>query len=601
MPTPSRPLAVTIALGLAALFPLNPASSHQPKSSDASSPEQTIVELVSTSSGFPDKPFAKGEYKHVRSAYAAFIEAKHGATLKAELGGDASQFWKWLDDNAELKEMFLTALDPQTDNLAAAAGVLRDLWKADPDAVKSHPSLAVAVALVWDFPKAAYDYVGHQVRTKSTLPEAVAKVGALENFRFALDRAAKLKGPHLQLPWEFLVHVVNHRTPESERDWAIAKYLPRRVGIGTVYKEIEYDRVMLETRSEVCKLNGKPYTLPSIREFGGVCAMQADFSARVAKSLMVPAEYVGGEANSGGLHAWVMWAEVKAVRADAVTFTLESFGRYNLDQYYVGTLKDPQSGREMTDRDLERRLTAVGAAPLNSRQADLLMRIYPLVLEQKQLTTALRLAYLKRVLALYPMCDAAWTELATLYKEGKLTDATEAAELANRALLTFAKFPDFSWTLADPLLTPQKDKGSRSRLYERLVTSYEQLGRPDLACEARLKLVEYQVEAKDHQKAFTGLAGTVRKFPAEGRYVPRMMLKLQDVTKEIKTGPAQLTKFYFELLPLIPAQRGNEVSKYCVTMHEQAISFLKENGKAKEAASLEQTLTKIKASGKLAP
>jgi protein-S-isoprenylcysteine O-methyltransferase Ste14 len=62
---------------------------------------------------------------------------------------------------------------------------------------------------------------------------------------------------------------------------------------------------MLRTQSEVCRLNGKPYTLQSIKDYGGVCAMQADFAARVAKSLGVPAEYVGGEANFGGLHAWV--------------------------------------------------------------------------------------------------------------------------------------------------------------------------------------------------------------------------------------------------------------------------------------------------------
>ncbi|MFV2038658.1 MAG: Clp protease N-terminal domain-containing protein, partial [Acidimicrobiales bacterium] len=30
------------------------------------------------------------------------------------------------------------------------------------------------------------------------------------------------------VPWEFLVHVVNHRTPAGERDWALANYLPKR-------------------------------------------------------------------------------------------------------------------------------------------------------------------------------------------------------------------------------------------------------------------------------------------------------------------------------------------------------------------------------------
>src|SRR5262249_11617808 len=182
------------------------------------------------------------------------------------------------------------------------------------------------------------------------------------------------------------------------------------------------------------------------------------FAARVGKCLVVPAEYVGGEANSGGLHAWVMWVEVKAVNKDAVTFTLESFGRYNLDHYYVGTLKDPKTGKTITDRELERRLTAVGNAPHSSRHADLLMRAYPIVRDAKEFTTKQQLNYLNKVLAVYPMCGEAWTELAALHRDGKLTDAQEATRLAERATIIFAKFPDFSWTLVDDLLTPQKDK-----------------------------------------------------------------------------------------------------------------------------------------------
>ena len=86
-----------------------------------------------------------------------------------------------------------------------------------------------------------------------------------------------------------------------------------------------------------------------------------------------------------------------------------------------------------------------------------------------------------------------------------------------------------------------------------------------------------------------------------GRYVPRMMTRLETVTKEYKGGPDQLAKFYLEVLPHIPPKRGDEVSKYCVTMHEQAIAYLKEHGKAKEAGLVEQNLARVKASGKSFP
>lgn len=563
-----------------------------PKAEDA---DAFLINLVwAPTGGFVEKAFTKGEYKHVRAAFAKYFEAKHGDLLKANLGDDAGPLFDFLHANAEARETLFTAIDPADDNPAAVMSVYRDLWKYDPVAVKANDELATAVAVVWDNPRGVYDYRGHQVRTKSTLSDGVMKVGALDNFKYALDRAAKLKGPQLQLPWEFLIHTVNHRTPVDERDWAVSNYLKRRSGIGTIYKDVEYDKIMLQTQSKVCKLNDKPYTLESILKHGGVCAMQADFAARVAKSVGVPAEYIRGESNSGGLHAWVMWVEVRAVQKEAVTFTLESHGRYFGDNYYVGTLNDPKTGKEMTDRELERRLTAVGTAPSSSRQSDLLMRIYPMVRDQKMLNTKQQLAYLNKVLTLYPMCDAAWAELAALHRDGKLTDALEATRLVDKALNTFAKFPDFSWKLVDDLLTAQKDKIYRTRTFEKMVASYELLGRPDLGCEARMKLVEYQSEAKEHKKAFDGLAYTVRKFPDEGRYVPKMITRMQEVAKDIKGGTDLMAKFYLEILPRVPAARGNEVSAYCVKLHEQAIGYLKDNNKPKEVTLVEQNLTRVK-------
>jgi hypothetical protein len=278
-----------------------------------------------------------------------------------------------------------------------------------------------------------------------------------------------------------------------------------------------------------------------------------------------------------------------------VTFTLESAGRYFLDQFYVGTLTDPRTGLKMTDRDMDRRLTAVGSAPHAARQADLLMRAFPAVRDQRGATPKEQQQYLNRVLTLYPMSERAWLELAAMHKDGKLTDAPEATRLAEKTLTTFAKFPDFSQQLVGDLLTPQKDKAVRTRVYEKMVAGYEALGRPDLACETRLELVGYQVEAGDHKKAFDGLTGTVRRFPAEGRYVPKMTAKMEEVARNLKNGPDLAAKFYLETLPRVPPRRGAEVSDYCVRLHEQAIAFLRDTGKAREATQVEQNLARVRA------
>jgi hypothetical protein len=552
------------------------------------------LELVAALAG--EKPFLRGEYKVVRAAFARYFEEKYADDIKAAFGDDHAALTAWLDANPEVKETFYTAIDPETDNVRRALEVFRDLYKHGPDKLKTYPSVAVAVAVVWDDPKAVYDYRGHQVRTKSLLPEGVAKVGPVENYEYLTKADGAIKTAAQALPWEFLAHVVNHRTPDDEREWAVQNYLKRRAGIGLSYKDVEYDVDMLKSQSKVCKLNDQPYSLPSIKRHGGVCAMQADFAVRVAKSLAVPAEYVRGEANSGGLHAWVMWVEVRSAARDKIDFALVSEGRYFGDQYYVGTLEDPKTGKEITDRDMERRLTFLGQAPHNARQADLLMRAFPVVRERKNLTPTQQFDYLRRVRDVFPSAERAWLTLAEMTRDGKQKDAATAAVWADQALTIFARFPDFSWRIADDLLTPVKDRASRARLFERLVKNYEELGRPDLACEARLKLVEYQVEAKEWKKAADGLAQTVRKFPAEGRYVPRMMEKLQEVcaAREFKGGTDLLARFYLEILPKVPKTRGDEVSKYCVKMHEQAVEFLKKANKSKEAAVVESQLDRLR-------
>jgi hypothetical protein len=548
------------------------------------------------------KVMGKGEYKLMRATYARHFEAKYAAELKAAFGPDADAITKFLADNPELKETLFTAIDPEFDQVGPALTLFRDVYKYDPAKLKAHPQLAVAVCVVWDEPKAVYDYRGHQVRTRSKLPDDPMKVTWKDNYEFLIAREGDLKGVVQNLPWEFLVYAVNNRTPLAERDWAIKTYLKRRAGIGGIYKEVEYDKEMLRTEQAngpgkgECKLTDRDYTLENVRKYGGVCAQQADFAARVAKSLAVPAEYVSGEGNSGGLHAWVMWVEVKSVSKEKVEFALMSEGRYFGDQYYVGKVKDPRSGEKLTDRDMERRLATVGTAPQDARHADLLMRAYPAYRAKKDLTDKQRAAYAKRVLEVFPHSERAWLELADVGKGGSAFEPYEASALANKAFTTFAAFPDFSWQLFDPLLTAQKDKAQRSSVYEKAVLKYEALGRPDLACECRLKWAEYLEDAKDYKRAAEGLAQTISKFPAEGRYVPKVLDKLADVCGQYKDGTKKLAKFYLDFLPLVPKTRGDTVTEYAVKVHEQAADFFKANKMDKEAAAVDAVLKTLRKS-----
>ena len=561
---------------------------------DAAKPTPAAA-LVAALQG--DKPFLRNNYALVRAAYADYFAQTYREQIRVALPEDG-KLLAWLAKNDEARETLYCAIDPDADSLGRCIQIFNELYQVDPEKFKDHVDLAVAIAVTWDDPSAPYDYAYHARRTKSEMPPEAAQVGAVENYKRLIALTGAPKQALDLLPWEFLVHVVNNRTPAAECEWAVKNYLPRRAGIGKSYSDIVYDTVMLKTQSEVCKLNDKPYTLESIKKYGGVCAMQADFAARVAKSLAVPAEYVRGEANNGTLHAWVMWVELKRVTPTRLDFALMSEGRYFGDQYYIGTIRDPKTGRDLTDRAMERRLTVLGASPQSGRQAELLMRAYPIVSEAKKYSPRDKEIYIRKVQNVFAADEKSWLALAELYETGELKDANEAFLAANRAVTTFASFPDFSWQLAGPLLTPIKDKPRRVRLYERLVQSYESLSRPDLACEARLALADYQAAEGDHKKAADGLAGTMRKFPSEGRYVPKMMQKLEEVCREYKGGTDLLAKFYLQFLPLIPARRGDEPSKYAIAMHEQAVTFFEANSKPREAALVKQRLALVRGSGR---
>ncbi|MFO0936917.1 MAG: hypothetical protein U0798_10430 [Gemmataceae bacterium] len=553
-----------------------------------------VVESLST-----EKAFHKGEFKYVRGVFSKFFEDAYADEIKAGFGSDYAAITAWLEQNPEIKEMLYTAIDPESDRVMRALAVFKDLYKQGPEKLKTYANVAVACAVVWDDPRAAYDYRGHQIRTQSKLPDGVMNNRHIENYNYLIENEASFKNNLQHLPWEMLVHVVNHFTPASERTWALSQYTKRKM-IGTTYKDVQYDTEMLRTELRsgpgkgVCKIGGKDYTLENLKKFGGVCAQQADYSSRVAKSMCIPAEYVGGEGNSGGRHAWVMWVEIKSITKEKLDVSLQSEGRYLLDQFYVGTLHDPKTGKEMTDREMEMQLAAVVYAPNSARQADLLMRAYPVVAEKKSFTTKQKLDYVRNVIELFTFSDRAWSERASLIKSGGPVDATSAVNISDTSIRVFNNYPDFSWKYADDLLTPVKDKRTRARQFEKLVTRYEQLGRPDLACEARLKLADYQLEAKDYKTAAEGLSKTIAKFPSEGRYVPKMLGKLQVVCGEYKGGTEKLAQFYLQLLPLIPTTRGNEVSDFCIKVHEQALEFFKKNGKSQDIRQIEARLATLK-------
>ena len=356
----------------------------------ATPPEQELVDALGS-----NRALQRGEGLFVRAAVAKHFEATQAKTLDAVFGKDLAEFTAWLTENQEFREQLFTAIDPTCDDVPAALAIIRALYKLGPAQLRAHPQLAIALAVVWDTPAAVYDHTVHAVRTKSTLPTGVKAANAVTNYKQWLAVEKDLPGPTLRLPWEFLTHIINHRSTPEERTWAVTRYGQRRKMIGEIYPTVEFDVNMLRTRSAVCRLAGHNYDLPSVLKYGGVCAMQADFAARVGKCVLIPSEFIVGESAGGEYHAWVMWAEVRAITASGkIDFTLQREGAYHIDNYYVGLMQDPHTNRATTDRDTIRRLVVLGGEPDDARHAALLMRHYPLLAKWNRWTIEQKLRFI---------------------------------------------------------------------------------------------------------------------------------------------------------------------------------------------------------------
>jgi hypothetical protein len=543
--------------------------------------EKEITELFKSG-----KLFEKTQYKAVRGAFARLFEQRHAEEIKEAFGDDYDKLNAYLDAHTDLKHNFYTAIDERFDKVPAALMLFKELWKKFPEGVEKYPNLAIAVAVVWDdASRGVYDYRPHQIRAHASMPPKL--VDGLGNFEYLVANEKITDGRLRFLPWEFLTFVVDHRTPLKERGWAQSYYQASRGRAKSWHQDVPYDNDMLKgeldkSSSRKPRLEGREYTLANLKSHGGVCAHQADFASRVAKSVGIPAVWCWGASTYRGLHAWWMFVQVQSANADQLKFTLVSDGRiagFIKDQLFTGNVTDPQTTQQMLDRDMERRLWVVGRDPVAKRHAELVMRAYPWLCVQEEMDPKAKVAYLDRCLKVSPHSELAWLEFASLCRLEELDTGAKAVVSVHLASLykTFAAYPDFVARLMDDLLKTQPDPKEQIKNYEQAVALFEKAGRPDLACAARLKITDLWVAVAKWQTAGQGLITTIRKFPTEGRFVPQMTKKMQEVAGKYKDGPTALGQLYVELIPAMIIFYGKEGSGYCDKLSEQAIAYLREN------------------------
>jgi hypothetical protein len=534
--------------------------------------------------------FDRKQYKAVRAAFARAFEQKHAETIRAAFGEDHAKLTDWLNSKPDIKEDFYTAIDERHDDIGAALRLFAGLWKDYPEQIEPYAALAIATAVTWDRPASVYDYRHHQVRTRSKMPEGAADAKA--NFDYLINGGKGVLSTLKVLPWEFLVFVVDHKTPIEEREWAQKYVASRRGKVSSWHQDIAYDHGMLKTeksgKGPGPKLAGHEYTLANIKRYGGVCAQQADFVARVGKSVGQPTMYVSGESSYRGWHAWVMWVSVAKAGTSGVRFVLISDGRtrgFERDAFYFGHLTDPHTGKRILDRDMERRLSVVGADPIAQRQARLAMRAYPVVVQSAALDVKERVAFLDRCLQVCPRAEEPWLEFARMAKAGELSGSWKGVAAARLATFTksFAQYPDFIARLSDDLLTGEEPPG-KIKHYSHVASIYEKAGRPDLVCDTRLKISQLHSQQNRWKEAAQALTQAVRKYPTEGRYIPRLLQAYEKICENYEQGVKPLGNLYVELGPALVLHYRGERNKFLDGVINQATRFLEEKNLDKLAA-----------------
>jgi hypothetical protein len=554
--------------------------------------------------------FDRKQYKSVRAAFARAFQQKHAQTIRAAFGDSHAEFTSWLDSKPDIKEDLYTAINEEHDDVEAALKLFAALWKDHPTEIEPYAALAIATAVTWDRPDfdrttgkrgGLYDYRHHQMRTRSSMPADLADAKA--NFDYIVNADASVTASVKPLPWEFLVFVVDHKTPVAERKWAQLYVKTRRGRVSSWHQDIAYDHGMLQTelsgKGPGPRLAGHPYTLANIKKFGGVCAQQADFVARVGKSMGQPSMYISGESSYRGWHAWVMWVAVVKSGKDRLRFNLVSDGRtrgFERDAFYVGHLTDPQTGQRMLDRDMERRLGTIALDLLGHRQASLAMRAYPIVVKAADLDVKARIAYLDRCLQVSPQSEQAWLEFAKMARDGELNDSFKGTAAARLATLTktFARYPDFLARLSDDLLKPETNALAKVKHYLLATGIYEKAGRPDLACNTRLKIAQLQEEQKRYKEAAQTLTTGVRRFPTEGRYIPQLLNAYEKVCDHHPAGIKLLGNLYVELAPALILHYRGERNPFLDKVVAQGTNFFKTNNLERQGATFKTRIAQAR-------
>jgi hypothetical protein len=289
----------------------------------------------------PETDFVPRWIAAVNAARVGHRHLGQPTALSRPVGASASpELQAWMIGNAAFSAEFFGLLAP-VDHVPRVLAILDELHRRDPVRFKSHVSLALAIALVYDV--APPPWWPHGQVSEQALPRRLPAPTEAFAWWLKQEQNGRLFHRLTRLGAGELKFVVDVSAPFVELEWAQQVSTHPLSHLAGAYTMIRYrnDRVANNTPH----WPGRTYRLHDILAAGGICSDQAYFATQVAKARGVPSLLFYGAGNTGR-HAWFGYLDGnQAWQLDA--------GRYAEQRFVTGFARDPQTWRELTDHELQ--------------------------------------------------------------------------------------------------------------------------------------------------------------------------------------------------------------------------------------------------------
>ena len=409
------------------------------------------------------------------------------------------------------------------DDIPRVYALLDRLRRERPDQLDAFANLAAAVCVVYDKPprKVAFETPKKPIFLKPADPLAVFDYFTQNDQRMVLG----IKG----MPPGLLVYVVDMTEPQTDWDWALAKY-KGDAHIGRHYDDVQYDKSMLHPGG-VKKWVPDGWSLQNILKYGGVCEDQAYFASGIAKANGIPACFVSSRSGQVG-HAWVGAIELSG-RTAAWNFSYGRFGDYN---NLRGTVVDPQTGEKLADGtvallaesltgDADACRDAIAMTDCAERLAGLRATVFrPAPLDSPRALTQPRKPTMDAALELLdaglrrsPAYVPGWELLARLSTDEQFTLAHKKTWSTVLEKLCGTKYPDFSFEILRPMIKGIKEAKDRDPLWD--WAAQQMHTRPDLVAAARFEQGDDCEAVGDKDGAWKCYQDVIARFPNAGPFM----------------------------------------------------------------------------------